>query len=185
MDNLDTIFSNGHQISFEITEGENGSKQINAILDRTVKIISAEISKLGEILYSNKKGLKGTRIQEKKIIGGVATKETGPINSGKEKVGMFERYQTKSGNDNEVIKNVLSFDNGLKIEEENTFRGENNQSYTKKVNGITAFSMVKTKDGIVLTRYDREGNKLIDFSYDKNGRPIGNNATNFPGVPRL
>ena len=180
---MDTIFFNGHEISFEITKSENGNNKIRALSDRTARILSVELDKFGKLVHSIEKGLKGTSFERKTILGGIATKETGPMTFENNKVGTFERYEKKCGIGGRTLKNISKFDSGLEVEEEINSFGGNNSSYMKKVNGVPAFSMTRTNEGIVLTRYDREGNKLNDYAYDKNGKPVDGNGINFPGIP--
>ena len=178
---MDAILVNGHEISFEIIKGEDGNNKIRALSDRTARILTVELDKFGRLVHSIEKGAKGTSLEKKAILGGVAMKETGPLTFENNRIGTFERYE-QNGIAGRVVKNILNFDNGLEVEETNSLVG-NNSNYIKKVNGVTAFSMTLTSDGIVLTRYDKEGNKLRDYSYDKNGKPIGDYVINFPGVP--
>lgn len=180
--NIDSIFFNGHEISFEIVKSENGNNKIRVLSDRTARILSVEYDKFGKMVHSIEKGAKGTSFETKAILGGIATKETGPMTFENNKIGVFERYE-KRGIGGNVLKTISKFDNGLEVEEEINSFGVNNSSYMKKVNGMTVFSMTRTNDGIILTRYDREGNKLKDYSYDKDGKPICSNSINFPGVP--
>lgn len=183
MNNIDAIYSNGHEVSFEVLENSEGNSLIKVFSDRTAKILTVEIDKLGKLVHSLEKGLKGTTLETKNVLNVHATKETGPLKCGNDKVGTFERYEQKGKFGGHVIKNVSNFGDDLQVEEEIKTLNENETNYTKTVNGVTAFSMTKTSDGIVLTRYDRAGNVLKTYSYDKNGKPIGNEKMNFPAVP--
>ena len=180
---MDTIFFNGHEISFEIIKGENDNNKISALSDRTARIPFVELDKFGKLVHSIEKGAKGTSLERKAILGGIATKETGPMTFENNNVCTFERYEKRGKFGEWAMKNVSKYESELQVEEEiNSFPG-NNSTYMKKVNGVPAFSMTRTNDGVVLTRYDREGNKLKEYSYDKNGKPVGGYGINFPGVP--
>ncbi len=178
--NIDSIEVGGHTISFEIRSNEKGNKEIWAICDRTARILSVELNKRGKLVHSIEKGAKGTLFETKAILGGVATREEGPMNFEGKKVGTFEHHEIKDGFGRISTKNISKFNNDLEVEEEINPIGVNEVSYIKKVNGIPCFSMKQTNEGVVLTRYDRDGNMLADYSYDKNGKTIGRV---FPGVP--
>ncbi len=181
MKNIDLMLVRGHEISFEIVDNEKGNSEITAISDSTARILWLELNRAGKVIHSNEKGANGTRLEKKVILGGTATKETGYLNYKNTKVGKFE-IQNIRGLEGKKVKEISRFDNGLEVEEEMNSFGGNNQNYMKKVNGIPAFSMRRTDDGITLTRYDRVGNKLEDFYYDKYGMPVDRNGINFPGV---
>lgn len=178
--NIDSIVVGGHEISFKINSNEKGNKEISAICDRTARILLAELNKHGKLVHSIEKGAKGTLFETKAILGGLATREVGSMNFEGEKVGTFERHEIRDGFGRILSKNISKFNNDLKVEEEINPTGVNEECYIKKVNDIPCFSMKQTDEGVVLTRYDREGNVLADYSYDKNGKPIGRV---FPGVP--
>ena len=52
-----------------------------AICDRTARILSVELNKRGKLVHSIEKGAKGTLLETKAILGGVATRKVGPMNS--------------------------------------------------------------------------------------------------------
>ncbi len=124
------------------------------------------------MVHSIEKGAKGTLFETKAILGGVATREVGPMNFEGEKVGTFERHEIRDGFGRISSKSISKFNNDLEVEEEINPTGVNEVSYIKKVNGVPCFSMKQTNESIVLTRYDREGNRLLDYLY-KNGKPVG------------
>ena len=107
---IDTILFNGHEISFEITKSENGNNQIRALSDRTARILFVELDKFGKLVHSIEKGLKRTSLETKAILGGIATKETGPMTFENNKVGTFERYERKCGIGGRALKNISKFE---------------------------------------------------------------------------
>ena len=123
--NIDSIEVGGHTISFEIRSNEKGNKEIWAICDRTARILSVELNKHGKLVHSIEKGAKGTLFETKAILGGVATREEGPMNFEGKKVGTFEHHEIKDGFGRISTKNISKFPHASKRKNKrkNTRRG--------------------------------------------------------------